>query len=137
MYRSGYSHKEANQSRILALKMKKTSFLQMLEQSVLTKDVVKGGKGVRVQWDPERGAGLEVLPYRSIQIGIPAEMAEVWAREWIEGIEDVTDKARELKRVLDEKEDITSEDLVELGLMPDEKPFEVPEHIASRLEMEL
>lgn len=136
MYRSGYSYKDANQARILALKMRKEKFLQLLEMSVLTKDVAQGEQTVRVQWDPERGSRLEVLPYRSIQIGIPGSMSEIWAREWIEAIEDVTDKAKDLKRVLDERLDVTNVELVELGLMPDEEPFEVSKHIAARLEMQ-
>jgi hypothetical protein len=52
------------------------NFQNLLEQATVTHG--NGGslteeekvRPVRVQWDPERGPGLEVLPYRSIQIGI-------------------------------------------------------------------
>lgn len=137
MYRSGYSHKDANQSRILALKMKRDNFLQLLDSAVLTKKhASQGEQMVRVQWDPERGPRLEVLPYRSIQIGIPAGVSETWAKEWIESIEDVTDKARKLKMLLDERPDVTNEELVDLGLIPDEQPFEISERLRATLEMD-
>jgi hypothetical protein len=42
---------------------------------------------VRVQWDPERSVAVGKLEYRSIQIGIRPELSEVWAKEWVEGIE--------------------------------------------------
>lgn len=135
MYRCGYSYKDANQAHVLALKMKKENFLRPLDRGLLTKDVTPGEQGARIQWDPERGPRLEVLPYRSIQIGIPGGLSEVWVREWIEEIDDVTEKARELKKVLDERPDVTDRELVALGLMPNEEPFEIPEHIAARLGM--
>ena len=84
---------------------------------------------------PERSAKLEVLPYRSIQIGIPGALSEQWANEWIVEIEDVTEKARELKRVIDERPDITSEELMALGLVFEERPYDVPESVHTKLEM--
>lgn len=54
----------------------------------------------------------------------------------IVGIEDVTDKARELKRVLDERgEGVTMEELVGMGLVPEEREFEVPEGVRRGLGM--
>lgn len=91
---------------------------------------------VRVQWDPERTVRLEKLPYRSIQIGIPAAMSPKWTESMIVSIEDVTEKARELKRLLDENEDITVEELVGRGLLPVEKVFDVPEHVQRLLDMD-
>jgi hypothetical protein len=143
MYRAGYSYKDDRQSRILALKMKHEHFIQLLEKGVLSKHAAtkrEGGKrekssDVRIQWDPERTPKLGVLPYRSIQIGIPGALSERWANEWIAEIEDVTDKARELKKVIDENPDITTEELIELGLVPEERPFEVPRSVQTRLEM--
>ncbi|KAK4116158.1 hypothetical protein N656DRAFT_794492 [Canariomyces notabilis] len=82
--------------------------------------------GVRIQWDPERTVRLEKLPYRSIQIGIPAALSERWARELVVSIEDVTQRARDLKRVLDERPEVTEQELVEMGLVPVERPFEIP-----------
>lgn len=90
---------------------------------------------MRVQWDPERNPKLEALPYRSIQIGIPATLSTKWADEWIVSIEDVTERAKELKKALEEQPDISTDELVKRGLVPEEKPLDVPEEILSRLEM--
>lgn len=80
-------------------------------------------KGVRVQWDPERSPRLGVLPWRSIQIGISGAVGKVWAEEWIVGIEDVTDRARRLKEVVEKEKGVGLEELVERGLMPDERVY--------------
>ncbi|KAF4337079.1 atp-dependent rna helicase dhx8 [Fusarium beomiforme] len=143
MYRAGYSYKDPGQSRILALRMKHEDFINLLERGVLSSHAHKPSPGekrektidVRVQWDPERTPKLEVLPYRSIQIGIPGALSDQWVNEWIVEIEDVTDKARELKRVIDERPDITNEELLSMGLVFEERPFEVPESVHTKLEM--
>jgi hypothetical protein len=152
MYRAGYSYKDAGQSRILALKMEHKHFIGLLERGVLSTHVQRGQEAennekkathgrraksgeVRIQWDPERTPRLGVLPYRSIQIGIPGALSETWANEWIAEVEDVTETARELKKTLDEQPDITIEELVKLGLVPEERPFDVPESVQQRLEM--
>ncbi|KAF4976301.1 hypothetical protein FZEAL_7017 [Fusarium zealandicum] len=146
MYRAGYSYKDPGQSRILALRMKHEHFIGLLERGVLSSHAREGepkgtgvkrekGSDVRIQWDPERSSKLEVLPCRSIQIGIPGALSEQWANEWIVELEDATDKARELKRVIDERPDITESELLQLGLIFDERPFDVPESVQARLEM--
>ncbi len=99
------------------------------------KERKKGLPEVRIQWDPERTVRLGRLDHRSIQIGIPGSLSERWTEEMIVGIEDVTEKARELKRVLDERADFTLEELVELGLVPVERPFELPEELQRGLGM--
>ncbi len=48
---------------------------------------------VRIQWDPERGPGLERLEHRSIQIGMSGEAVDRYVGQWITGIKDVTDLA--------------------------------------------
>ncbi|KAL7935387.1 hypothetical protein V8C35DRAFT_299345 [Trichoderma chlorosporum] len=150
MYRSGYSYKDDGQSRILALKMKKEDFLNLLRLGVLSnhpalharvdkestnKTAHEKPSDVRVQWDPERNAKLEVLPYRSIQIGIPGTLSTKWANEWIVSIEDVTERARQLKKAVEEQPDIALDELVSKGLVPQEEPLDVPDDILERLEM--
>jgi hypothetical protein len=123
--------------------MKHEHFINLLERGVLSSHAQKSNPGekrekssdVRIQWDPERTPKLEVLPYRSIQIGIPGVLSEQWANEWIAEIEDVTDKARELKRVINERPDITSEELMALGLVFEERLYDVPESVHTKLEM--
>lgn len=88
-----------------------------------------------MQWDPERSPTLEVLPYRSIQIGISGAISETWAREWVRRIEDVTARARELKGVLDQEGELGVEELVRRGLVPREVVYEVEEEVRARLGM--
>ncbi|RGP59840.1 ATP-dependent rna helicase dhx8 [Fusarium longipes] len=143
LYRSGYSFKDPGQSRILALHMKHEHFVGLLEKGVLSSHVQKPTLGqkrekssdVRIQWDPERTPKLEVLPYRSIQIGIPGALSEQWANEWIAEIKDVTDTARELRRIIDGRPDITEEELLALGLIFEERPYDVPDSVQMKLEM--
>ena len=90
---------------------------------------------VKVQWDPERTVRLEKLEYRSIQIGIPAALSPEWTEKWIVSIEDVTDRARELKRVLDEEPHVSDVELVKRGLVPAERPFEISEDLQKLLKM--
>lgn len=136
LYRSGYSYKDPGQERILALKMTHESFVGLLRKGALSHgDVRRDGAEVRVQWDPERSVRLEKLPYRSIQIGIPAGICEDWARNGIVGIKDVTDRARALKKILDERPDVGEEELVDLGLVPCEREFVVPGEVQDVLGM--
>lgn len=161
MYRAGYSYKDPNQARILALRMRREHFLELLKRGVLSHDALRSAaaadgalcsKGeevpkestaeeeVRIQWDPERSARLEKLGYRSIQIGVPAALQARWVEEWIMGIEDVTEKARELKRVLDEEDDgpggaITDQELVDRGLLPNETELILPQGLQEVLGM--
>ncbi|KAF9290647.1 hypothetical protein BGZ68_006501 [Mortierella alpina] len=168
LYRAGYSYKDPGQERILALKMKHDSFINLLERAVLTTHDKEEGMSskegeslrvrsdetsrkisrrnhhtpgaekspeVKVQWDPERTIRLEKLEYRSIQIGIPRALSLDWVKNMIVKIEDVTDKARKLKQVLDDKPDITDEELIQLGLIPMERPYELPEKLQISLRM--
>lgn len=128
-YRSGYSYKDDNQSHILAIKISHEGFRTLLSLSKLD-----GGRAnllgrVRVQWDPERSPRTGKLDYRSIQMGIPNSLIEKWVDEWIIGIEDVTERARELKRVLDEDKEISREELVGRGLVMEERVYEVDEEL--------
>lgn len=139
LYRSGYSYKDNRQSHILALSLKIDTFLSLLRKAVLSHGTGPLPEGemkkssVRVQWDPERTVRLEKLPYRSIQIGVPG----AFNSEFLQGIvhiEDVTDRARELKRVLDEDSfgSIDTAELIQRGLVPVETEF-VVEHDLRRI----
>lgn len=140
MYRAGYSYKDERQAHILAIRMTHQNFQHLLSFAVVEKIAdnpnVRGmSQPVRVQWDPERSPRLAVLPYRSIQIGIPRELSQVWVEQWIEGIEDVTLRARELKAALEADPDVTWNELCQRGLVPEERPYEVPEELRKILKM--
>jgi hypothetical protein len=152
MYRAGYSYKDKNQERILALKMKHEHFIALLQNATLAtgpnQSMPSGDRGisdkptretppaVKVQWDPERTPQLERLGYRSIQIGIPSSLAATWVDEWITGIEDVTEKARALERELRENQEVTDEELLRGGLVPLEREFPVPLEVQQALGMD-
>ncbi|KAH6648409.1 hypothetical protein BKA67DRAFT_538448 [Truncatella angustata] len=154
MYRSGYSFKDKNQERILALKMRRTDFLVLLEKAVLATKMAARGTGdskgvardegeeerrsddVRVQWDPERSMRLERLEYRSIQIGIRGDTRTHWIMNSIVAIEDVTEMAQSLKAALDEDPRVSEQELVQRGLLPQEKPVEASKILHEILEMD-
>lgn len=143
MYRSGYSYKDPRQARILAIRMKHDHFRYLLSQASVTPHSYQAGplsaeareKGVRVQWDPERDPKMKVLPYRSIQIGISGKLNKTWCEEWVESIEDVTEKAKELKQVVDEEPGVDIEELTRRGLVPIERPYEISDELRAVLEM--
>ncbi|KAK4505306.1 hypothetical protein PRZ48_003269 [Zasmidium cellare] len=106
MYRSGYSYKDSNQERILAIRMKHENFIKLLRNAC----PVGAPHG--------RGA-----------------VRDRWIEEWIESIEDVTKMAKEMKRKLDEDPAIGAEELCSLGLIPEERVYSVDDEIFERLEM--
>ena len=119
--------------------MKHAHFLHLLSAASVTHGKMtdeEKTKPVRVQWDPERSPSLEVLPYRSIQIGISKELSDKWVNEWISSIEDVTEKAKGLKRSVDELPGSTLEELMERGVMPREEIYELPANIREILKMD-
>jgi hypothetical protein len=135
-YRSGYSYKDTRQAHILAIRMKHKHFVELLSHAFVGHGAAPDKEVVRVQWDPERTPNLGKLPYRSIQIGIPRNLSRKWVEEWIVGIEDVSERARGLKRAVEENRKVSLEELVARGLVPVEKPFVVPEDIEKILKMD-
>jgi len=140
MYRCGYGYKDARQTCVLAIKVSHEGFIKLLENARLSthdqNDGKKDGKVV-VQWDPERSwRNGKLEDVRSIQIGIGPKLTEQWIEEWIVSIEDVTEQARALKKELDENTKTTEAELKAKGLLADEKPFEVPNHVRAILRME-
>ena len=113
--------------------MTHANFEALLKEAIVvhgqTLTAAERAKAVRVQWDPERGPRLEVKSYRSIQIGIGEGLCRKWVGEWIESIEDVTERALRLKGVVDgwrkDGETWSEKELVEEGLVPAERVFEV------------
>ncbi len=148
LYRCGYSYKDSGQERVLALTLDQEAFRGLLRKAVVasheTDATDSGTKAkrenrekpatVRVQWDPERTMQLEKLSYRSIQIGVPGALNDELVRA-ITKIEDVTERARELKKTLDEKEAIDMSELVAKGLVPQEIEFEVDQELREILHM--
>jgi len=97
-YRCGWSLKDKNQARVLAVDLHRESFEWLLQTAVLAKEQTKDGDVV-VQWDPERGLGgpgdknawTHPLPHqRSLQMGLRGEGSARFAKELVAAITDVT-----------------------------------------------
>jgi len=164
MYRSGWSHKDANQERILAIEMRTEGLRELVRCSVgamerdrppsaaaaaaaagvsgvqtgteKEKEKEKGEKAlVRFQWDPERDVRLDKLPYRSLQLGIAGGMVRRWIDEWIVRIEDVTEDVRGFHMLIQTEGDQGVEKVVEE--LKGEKWQEDVLHLGEELEIAL
>jgi uncharacterized protein DUF4291 len=118
MYRSGWGSKPG-QGRILAIHLRRKGFDQALGEACLSHyeptvypshehwlSRLRAG-AVRVQWDPERSAQLQPLPWRSIQIGLSGSAVQRYVQDWIVGIEDVTERAHELHALTEPEREAT------------------------------
>jgi hypothetical protein len=138
MYRSGYGTK-AGQERVLAIRISRSGLEWALRHSSLShvdrsvdadlqaRDEAKK-MPVRVQWDPERDIRLQRLPWRSIQIGLSGEAVRRYTDDWIDGIDDVTELAHSVARLVTNGR---SDDA--LALLPKEEPYPLPDDIAKRI----
>lgn len=110
MYRCGWASKPG-QEHVLAVRVRREGFEWVLRNAAFTHYDAKLhadraawkeslSAPVRVQWDPERDTGFRPLPYRSLQVGLSGEAVRRYCDEWIVSIEDVTDTARAMRRLL-------------------------------------
>jgi hypothetical protein len=139
MYRSGWGTKPG-QERVLAVDITRDGFEWALANAALSSyepgiypshdDWAKRKKNspARIQWDPERSLALAPLPWRSIQIGLSGEAAVRYVREWITGITDVTATAHQIHDLMRTGDHSTAR-----VLLPDERPYDLPVHIGSRI----
>lgn len=139
MYRAGWAEKPG-QERILAIDILRSGFEWALARSCLShfdkeahaspdewKAALKRSP-VRIQWDPERTLQLQPLAWRAIQIGLEGEAVHAYVDTWIQGIEDITDLAKKVRRtVAGEGPDAATE------LLPREVPYPLPPEIARHL----
>jgi Domain of unknown function (DUF4291) len=107
MYRSGWASKPGQQ-RVLAIDIRRAGFDWAVSTGCLTHfdntihathdewRAALSASPVRIQWDPERGPELEMLPTRTIQIGLSGVSVNAYVDEWIVAIEDVTALALEI-----------------------------------------
>jgi len=112
MYRAGWASKE-NQERILAIKIKKLGFLEILNEAVhstFKPDIYKtheiwkqelANSNVRLQWDPEHDPYGEKKERKAIQLGLKDSILEKYCSDWIIDISDMTDFTKNEKIKLD------------------------------------
>ena len=106
MYRSGWGLKDAGQARILAIDISRKGFEWALAHSCPSHPSpsmsqeewqrVKENAPVRIQWDPERDLLLQPQAYRTIQIGLSKQAVDLYVRDWIQCVTDVTPLAHSI-----------------------------------------
>lgn len=112
MYRCGWATK-LGQERVLAIDITREGFEWALANAALSSfsSLIHPDKEswrehmndapVRVQWDPERDLLLNVLPFRSIQVGLRGVAVRKYVTEWIRDVRDLTSQMQSMKRSLE------------------------------------
>lgn len=136
MYRSGWASK-VGQERVLAVRIAREGFEQALSESCLSHydPAVYGDRDawlrrkeispVRVQWDPERSADLDPLPWRAIQIGLSGSASARYTGRWITGIRDITATVHLIHRLLADGDRDAAQ-----SRLPVEEPYPLSPEIA-------
>ena len=132
MYRCGWATK-AGQERVLAVRMTRAGFEAALSSACLSHFDPRihpsldawqqrlAASSVRVQWDPERDAALNPLPWRSLQVGLGRGVVPAYVDQWVVGIQDVTERAHRLRELrVEERTDL-----------PVERPYPLPPALAA------
>jgi hypothetical protein len=134
MYRAGWGRKDPGQNRILAIDISREGFAWALAHSCpshpdesMTKEQweqLKGDSPVRIQWDPERDLHHNPLAHRSIQMGLSGKAVELYVKEWIRRVSDVTPLAHQI-------EELVRSNALERAreLLPKEMPYPAAESI--------
>ena len=139
MYRSGWATKPG-QERILGIDILRQGFEWALSHSSASHfdatthstpdewQTLLRASPVRIQWDPERTLKLEVLPWRTIQVGLGGDAVAAYLDNWIERIEDVTPLANRVGALVSAGNVEPAADLV-----PKELPYPLPRQIARQI----
>jgi len=110
MYRSGWGQKEG-QGVVLAIRLKRCAFDNILAQAVpssysigvfTTHDEWKAAmarSSVRLQWDPDRSPKGGPLERRAIQLGLRGAVLASYSRDWLVGVDDVSDLVAEQREI--------------------------------------
>jgi len=129
MYRSGWGLKDAGQARILAIDISREGLEWALAHSCpshpdasMTQEEwqrVKEDAPVRIQWDPERDLLLQPQAHRAIQIGLSKQAVDLYVREWIQRVTDVTPLAHDIHAL------VNANRLEEARrMLPQEEPYQ-------------
>ncbi len=106
MYRSGWGVKEG-QEVTLAVSLRRAAFEALLAQAVPSAfdprlyesdaawRAAVAISEVRLQWDPDHDPSGAPLARRALQVGLRGDALRRYAREWVLGIEDLSDFVRE------------------------------------------
>lgn len=141
MERSGWAT-SPNQTRVLAIRLKRDAWEGALRSAVLTSfdpalhadavvwQAALDAAPVRVQWDPERSLRGAKLEHRSIQVGLGRAVAAEYASDWVVEIRDLTSLATRLAQLRRDGAYDRARDL-----LPPERPYPTPDDLRVRLRM--
>jgi len=138
MYRSGWGTK-VGQEVTLAIRLRRSAFDELLVSAVhssfdrdiyATEDEWKrqvAQSDVRLQWDPDHDPHGIPVKRRAIQVGLRGDAIAKFAREWIIGIEDISQfVAEQRERLFDPERGVL--------MTPRESPYPVGDRaLATRL----
>ncbi len=106
MYRCGWASKEG-QEVVVSVRLKRSAFDEILglgihssfapeiyENELAWRSAV-ASSDVRLQWDPDHDPAGAPVERRAIQLGLRGEALAKYAKEWLLGIEDVSEFVRE------------------------------------------
>lgn len=115
MYRCGWTQKDDMQKNVLAIRIKKSAFAEILKAAVhSTYDpafyespeqwkALLPVSDVRLQWDPDHDPYGKPIERKAIQLGLRREGLAKFCTEAIVSIEDVTDFVKEQHRHIEAK----------------------------------
>jgi hypothetical protein len=102
MYRSGWGTK-GGQEVTLAVRLRRDAFDEILGLAVHSTFVPEvygtngvwkralAGSDVRLQWDPDHNPAGTPVERRAIQLGLRGDVLARYAKEWLLGVEDISD----------------------------------------------
>ena len=115
MYRCGWATK-ANQERVLAIRIRKESFIRILENAAISSYDAKyhashadwkndlAEKEVRLQWDPDHDPFGNKLTRRAIQLGLKEGSLKRFGQHDILQIEDITAFVEEQRQFVNKEQ---------------------------------
>ena len=134
MYRSGWASKQGREV-VLAVRLKRSAFDEILRLAVHSAFVPEvyenevawrsavATSDVRLQWDPDHDPSGDPVERRAIQLGLRGAVLAKYAKEWLLGIEDVSQFVQEqsefarppFDRLITPKEDVYPVNEPEVG----------------------
>lgn len=77
---------------------------------------------------PNRNIYGNSIERRAIQLGVKGLMVEMYVKEWIKNITDITEDVRKLRELRNNK-------IIDIGLLPNEKEYYVDDKVRDILGM--
>jgi hypothetical protein len=114
MYYSGWAKKE-NQENVLAIRMSRHGFDQILKHAVMAtfyKDLYKNDKiwkdklektDIHLDWEPYHDLYGNKTERKAVKIGLQGEMLQQYNNEWIEEIQNITPYVREQQQLITDR----------------------------------